>query len=256
LVEANPVEGVRTNVLGTANLADACADAGVPVMVQISTDKAVNPSSIMGATKRIAERYCQALDLDGDVATRFITVRFGNVLGSTGSVVPLFQKQLARGGPLTVTHPDMKRYFMTAREAVELVLQASAAGAAEADKAGKIYVLDMGEPVRIIDLAHQMIKLAGLRPDTDVAIEFTGPRPGEKLFEEVFHGGETLVSASQKGLLLAAPRAGDRAELRQAADDLLTACEADDLTAIMACIRALVPEYGAGGDKPAQAASG
>ncbi len=256
LVEANPVEGVRTNILGTVNLADACVQAAVPVVVVISTDKAVNPSSVMGATKRVAERYCQALDLDADVATRFVTVRFGNVLGSTGSVVPLFQKQLARGGPLTVTHPDMKRYFMTVREAVELVLQASAAGAVDADMAGKIFVLDMGDPVRIVDLARQMIKLAGLQPDVDIAIEITGPRPGEKLFEEVFHGGEALVPARQKGLLLAAPRAGDRSELKDAAEELSRACDDDDLTTIMARIRALVPEYQGGGEDTPRAAAG
>jgi O-antigen biosynthesis protein WbqV len=150
----------------------------------------------------------------------------------------------------------MKRYFMTVREAVELVLQASAAGAAEADIAGKIFVLDMGEPVRIVDLARQMIKLAGLRPEADIAIEMTGPRPGEKLFEEVFHGGEALVPARQKGLLLAAPRAGDRGELGRAAKVLLAACDDGDLTAVMARIRDLVPEYQGAGEETPQAASG
>ena len=188
MVEANVAEGARTNIGGTANVAECCVHAGVDAMVLISTDKAVNPTSIMGATKRVAESYCQALDLkrSGSDGTRFVTVRFGIVLGSTGSVVPLFESQLRAGGPLTVTHRDMTRYFMTVREAVELVLQASAFGTTAFKGDGKIFVLDMGEPVLILDLANQMIRLAGLKPDDDIKIEFTGLRPGEKLFEEMF----------------------------------------------------------------------
>ena len=162
----------------------------------------------MGATKRLAEIYCQARDLWAQQElipgrrTRYVTVRFGNVLGSTGSVVPLFRRQLESGGPLTVTDPDMRRYFMTIREAVELVLQAAALGAGEITgevPPGNICVLDMGEPVKIIDLARQMIRLAGLRPDIDVGIEIVGLRPGEKLFEEVFHGSEPLMATSAPG---------------------------------------------------------
>ncbi|CCQ75452.1 nucleoside-diphosphate sugar epimerase/dehydratase [Magnetospira sp. QH-2] len=243
LVEANLLEGVRTNILGTRNVADACVAHGVECMVMISTDKAVNPSSIMGLTKRVAEIYCQALDIDRAGQTpNFVTVRFGNVLGSTGSVVPLFQKQLQAGGPLTVTHPDMKRYFMTIREAVELVLEASALAGRNHDE-GKIFVLDMGEPVRIVDLARQMIRLAGLRPDEDVEIHFTGIRPGEKLFEEIFHGAEDLVPTKYKGILLAAPRLADRARMEQVLGEMESLCTADEADRVLTLARELVPEY-------------
>jgi FlaA1/EpsC-like NDP-sugar epimerase len=245
LVETNPCEGVLTNVVGTTNVADACVSTGVSVMVMISTDKAVNPTNIMGASKRIAERYCQALDLKrgADAGTRFVTVRFGNVLGSTGSVVPLFQKQIASGGPLTVTDPQMKRYFMTIREAVELILQASALADNHNERVGKIFVLDMGEPVLIMDLAHQMIRLAGLVPDKDIEIKITGLRPGEKLFEEMFHGGEPLVKTESDGILLAAPRGADIAIITLAIKNLTEAtCEAD-VERVMTLIGDLVPEY-------------
>jgi O-antigen biosynthesis protein WbqV len=249
MVEANPVEGVLTNAIGTRNTAEACRKAGVAAMVLISTDKAINPSSVMGATKRLAEIYCQALDIAGRrrgaQGTRFITVRFGNVLGSTGSVVPLFHRQLAAGGPLTVTHPDMTRYFMTVREAVELVLQASALGAeSPATEAGKIYVLDMGEPVKIIDLARQMIRLAGLRPDKDIQISITGPRPGEKLREEVFHEAEPLLPTSHPGLRLASPRTVNLELLSRNFDELAALTEQRRQAELMALVHRLVPEFG------------
>ena len=245
MVEANPLEGVMTNVLGTRNLAEACRTHGVRAMVMISTDKAVNPANIMGASKRLAEGVCQALDvIEARRAggTRFVTVRFGNVLGSTGSVVPLFQRQLAAGGPLTVTHPDISRYFMTTREAVELVLQASAL--ADDDEArGKLFVLDMGEPVKIVDLARQMIRLAGKRPDRDVKIEFVGLRPGEKLHEELFHEQEPLVPTRAPGIRLAAPRVIDYAMLARALDELAEHAHEGRTDRVLVVLRNLVPEY-------------
>lgn len=242
MVEYNPDEGVFTNAVGTRIVADACVAAKVRLMVQISTDKAVNPTNVMGASKRVAEMYTQALDL-ADETTRFVTVRFGNVLGSTGSVVPLFQRQLAEGGPLTVTHPEMTRYFMTVREAVELVLQASSFGTEHSEYRGRIFVLDMGEPVRIVDLARQMIRLAGLRPDVDIKIAFTGLRPGEKLFEEIFHGSEPPIPTELKGVLVATPRSVDFAHMAAAIDELAQSCRAHEVEAVLATIRRLVPEY-------------
>ncbi|MFW7267024.1 polysaccharide biosynthesis protein [Gluconacetobacter sp. Hr-1-5] len=259
MVEANPCEGVLTNVIGTRVVADAAARNGAHALVMVSTDKAVNPSSLMGASKRAAEMYCQALDVaarsgggGGGKAMRCVTVRFGNVLGSTGSVVPLFRRQLERGGPLTVTHPDMQRYFMTVSEAVGLVLQASVRGTIR-DQAGSgtdtllrnggIFVLDMGKPVKIVDLARQMIRLAGLRPQVDVPIRFTGLRPGEKLFEELFHGREAPVATDHPGLRMATPRIVDSHAVGLVIDRLAVACHRGDAPAVLALIRGLVPEF-------------
>ena len=243
LVEDNPSEGVRTNVGGTMNVADACRQSGVLAMVLISTDKAINPTSVMGATKRAAEMYCQSLDLQSNDGCRYVTVRFGNVLGSTGSVVPLFQHQLAKGGPLTVTHPDMTRYFMTIREAVELVLQASATGVTEQPTGGRIFVLDMGEPVKIVDLARQMIRLAGLEPDKDIKITFTGIRPGEKMFEEIFHSGEPTVTTEHQGLLLATPRVIAHDTLVDAITPLLEAANTGDNAGARQQLHNIIPEF-------------
>lgn len=263
LVEANIGEGVLTNAVGTQIVANACRRHHVAVMVMISTDKAVNPTNVMGATKRVAEMVCQSLDLaraPGDNSgTRFVTVRFGNVLGSSGSVVPLFQRQLGEGGPLTVTHPDVTRYFMTTREAVELILQAAAMPSEALHAEGKIFVLDMGEPVRIQDLARQMIRLAGKQPDKDIKIVFTGLRPGEKLYEEVLHQDESLVKTPEEGVLLAAPRVIDRAELEQMLARLSAAAASRDNAAILALLKSLVPEFHhapEGQDKSAPVAAG
>jgi O-antigen biosynthesis protein WbqV len=254
IVEDNPLEGLRTNVLGTVAVADAAAAAGAQAMVLISTDKAVNPSSVMGASKRFAEMYCQGLDVAArrGGGMRCVTVRFGNVLGSTGSVVPLFRRQLAAGGPLTVTHPDMQRYFMTVREAVGLVLQASVVGSTGGVADGGIFVLDMGEPVKIVDLARQMIRLAGLRPDKEVAIRFTGLRPGEKLFEELFHGSETPAPTGHAGLLMASPRTADLASVRAALTELSAAAAAGDAASGLKLLARMVPEFAhnVGGEPP------
>ena len=243
LVEANAIQGVHTNVIGTRNLAEACAQFAVRAMVMISTDKAVNPHNIMGATKRWAEAYCQAMDL-ADGHTRFTAVRFGNVLGSTGSVAPLFQKQIAEGGPVTVTHPDVTRFFMTIPEAVQLVLQASAAGIAVQAPRGEVYVLDMGKPIKILDLARQMIRLSGKQPDVDIKIEFIGLRPGEKLHEELVHEHESHTSVTAGDTAFAiTPRTTDLAILRRQVGELQRAVAAQDEDKVMRLIRSAVPEF-------------
>ena len=255
MVERDPCEGVLTNALGTRIVADAAAAAGALAMVLISTDKAVNPASVMGASKRLAEQYCQALDRAArrSGGMRCITVRFGNVLGSAGSVVPLFRRQLARGGPLTVTHPDMRRYFMTVEEAVGLVLQATVVGADLAGEApaelaeGGIFVLDMGRPVRILDLARRMIRLSGREPERDVAIRFTGLRPGEKLAEELFHGAEPPRPTRFPGLLMATPRAVEPEEARCRIERAAAAARRGDVAATLAALAAAVPEFRPGG---------
>src|ERR1700733_2267600 len=250
MVEANPLEGMATNAAGTRHVADAARAVGTLAMVLISTDKAVNPTSGMGASKRLAEMYCQALDIAGRTTQhgmRCITVRFGNVLGSTGSVVPLFQRQLARGGPLTVTHPDMQRYFMTVREAVGLVLQASVLGVNGASlpsgENGGIFVLDMGDPVKIVDLARQMIRLAGLQPEQDIEIRFTGLRPGEKLYEELFHGKEPPIPTGYPGLLMASPRTADPAIVARAIEEIGSACRGGQVKLALTLLGRLIPEF-------------
>jgi FlaA1/EpsC-like NDP-sugar epimerase len=261
MVEANPIEGVLTNVIGSRNVAEAARGFGASLVVMISTDKAVNPTSVLGASKRLAESFCQALDLyearrtPYGQGTRYVTVRFGNVLGSTGSVVPLFARQLAAGGPLTVTDPEVARFFMTVREAVELVLQASALSpAAETTEArGKIFVLDMGEPVKIVDLAHQMIRLAGLRPDRDTKIEFIGLRPGEKLREELFHPAEPVMPTANPAIRLAAPRTADYAMLVRSIDELEENARLRREVRVLQLLERLVPEYRRSTPRPSAA---
>ncbi|WP_247711414.1 polysaccharide biosynthesis protein [Qipengyuania gelatinilytica] len=203
IVELNPCAGVHTNIIGTKHIADAVTEFGARAMVQVSTDKAVNPVGMMGATKRVGELYSQALDMcgvDDPDAPRFMTVRFGNVLGSSGSILPLFRRQLEEGKPLTVTHPDIERFFMTVREAVQLILQSSASALAEDLERGSIYVLDMGKPVRIVDLAYRLIAQYGLEPEVDVEIQYVGLRPGEKLYEELFDDCEEEVPSKIGGI--------------------------------------------------------
>ena len=264
MVEANPIEGVLTNIIGSRNVAEAARAFGASLVVMISTDKAVNPTSVLGASKRLAESFCQAIDLyearrraPYRQGTRYVTVRFGNVLGSPGSVVPLFARQLAAGGPLTVTHPDVSRFFMTVREAVELVLQASALSpASETTEArGKIIVLDMGEPVKIADLAHQMIRLAGLRADRDIKIAFIGLRPGEKLHEELFHSAEPLMPTANPAIRLAAPRAADYAMLVRSIDELEEYARLRREDRVLGLLERLVPEYRRSTPGPSAAAA-
>ncbi|MCE9649284.1 MAG: polysaccharide biosynthesis protein [Parvibaculum sp.] len=244
LLEEQFVQATLTNVKGTRNIADACVRHNVAVMVLISTDKAAHPISVMGATKRIAESYCQSLDVDPEMRgkTRFVTVRFGNVLGSAGSVVPLFQKQLAAGGPITVTHPEMTRYFMTIREAVELVLQAATLRDSEIGR-GQIVVLDMGVPVNILNMARQMIKLAGLQPDKDIKIVFTGLRPGEKLSEILFQTDEEMAGTSYKDLMVAHPQIADRAFVVRIVTQLIEAALRHDEPAVMSLLEVAVADF-------------
>lgn len=244
LCEAHPDEAVRTNILGTRNLAAICRARGVQAMVLISTDKAVEPASMLGATKRVAECYCQALDANTASGTRFAVVRFGNVLGSSGSVVPLFQAQLARGGPLTVTDAAVERFFMTVAEAVELVLQASAF-AVGGGRRGAILVLEMGRPVKILDLARQVIRLAGKTPGRDVEIRFTGLRPGEKLTERLFGEAERPEPTGLPGILQTAVASGDLAALERELDALEALARAGDTPSIRIALRRLLPDYGA-----------
>jgi len=236
LVEANPAEGVKTNVLGTCMIADLAVAHGCAYFVQVSTDKAVNPANVMGATKRMAEIYCQNLNGRGD--TSFITTRFGNVLGSAGSVVPLFKQQIEAGGPVTVTHAEITRFFMTIPEAVSLILQAATMG-----DGGEIFVLDMGEPVKILDMAKQMIRLAGLTPEEDIQIQFTGLRPGEKLFEELFHEEEALQGTSHPKIMLSNSREVDWDEVQQRLTLIRQACADRDIPAVVALLQQLVPEF-------------
>ncbi|SEP88633.1 NDP-sugar epimerase, includes UDP-GlcNAc-inverting 4,6-dehydratase FlaA1 and capsular polysaccharide biosynthesis protein EpsC [Ectothiorhodospira magna] len=236
LVELNAAEGIKTNVLGTRLVADLAVEYGVEKFLLVSTDKAVNPCNIMGATKRAAEIYCQALQHRSNTA--FIITRFGNVLNSAGSVVPLFERQIAAGGPVTVTHPEVTRFFMTIPEAVSLILQSAAMG-----DGGEVFVLDMGEPVRIVDLAQQMIRLYDLDPEIDIGIEFIGLRPGEKLHEELFHSQEALVGTAHAKILRAQARQVEWEWLQRRMSQLVLASRQDDPQVARVALHALVPEF-------------
>ncbi len=242
LVEDNPIEGIKTNILGTRNVADAALANDAKAFIMISTDKAVNPTSVMGATKRAAEAYCQALDVSS-ATTRFKTVRFGNVLGSNGSVVPRFQEQIAAGGPVTVTHPNIVRFFMTIPEAVRLVLHASAHALRHQGERGRIMVLDMGKPVRIVELAERMIRLAGFRPHADIEISFVGLRPGEKLYEELFDPSEVRDAKTDEGYVIASPRVIDKTLLHRTFASLEAAVAREDADRVIELLSHLVPEY-------------
>jgi FlaA1/EpsC-like NDP-sugar epimerase len=250
ILERDWSEGVKTNIFGSVNVADAAQVAGAEAMVMISTDKAIEPVSMLGLTKRFAEMYCQALDhdlasdLDGKPRMRLISVRFGNVLASNGSVVPKFKAQIAAGGPVTVTHPDMVRYFMTIREACDLVITAAAHALAPVRPDVSVYVLNMGQPVKIVDLAERMIRLSGLQPGHDIDIVFTGMRPGERLNEILFATEEPTVEIGVSGIMAAKPNEPPMASLRNWIAALEQAVESEDRATIRAVLKDAVPEFG------------
>lgn len=243
LMEENPSQAIYTNVLGTKNLADLSLKYGVERFVMVSTDKAVNPSSVMGASKRIAEKYVQTLNDAANVAnkdrnTKFITTRFGNVLGSNGSIVPLFSKQILEGGPLTITHPDIIRYFMTIPEACQLVLEAGAMG-----KGGEIFIFDMGQPVKIIDLAKKMIRLAGFVPYKDIDIKIIGLRPGEKLYEELLNDSSKTLATHHDKIMIAQEIQEDYNEIQISTIKLLDNIEKSSNEEIVLAMKKIVPEF-------------
>ena len=237
-MEANPYEAIRVNALGTKNMADLAIQYEVSKFVMISTDKAVNPTNIMGASKRIAEMYIQSLASLNNHQTAFITTRFGNVLGSNGSVIPLFKKQIEKGGPVTVTHPDITRYFMTIPEACQLVLEAGCMGAG-----GEIYIFDMGESVKIIDVARKMIKLSGLELGKDIQIEISGLRPGEKLYEELLSDAENTLPTHHSKIKIAKIEAQSHAHIQSEFEKLLAAFNQPNHLVLVAQIKSLVKEY-------------
>lgn len=244
LGEENPSQAVLTNVIGTRNVADACRDFKVKAMLLVSTNEANYPTNIMGATKRLAESYCQALDIlerKKPNGTKYTSVRLGNVLGSSGSVVTLFMRQIEKGGPITITHPDITRYFITIDEAVKLVLQAMTFAVNSEVPAGRVFTLNMGEPIKILDLARQMIRLTGFEPDVDIKIKFTGLRPGEKLMEDFSF--EHLSPTQNPNILMGAPRTMDHGFLARALQELETVAKDQDRDSITRLLHALVPDY-------------
>jgi len=246
VAEENIIAAVRTNVLGTRNVASTAIKKNVKVMVLISTDKAVNPTNIMGATKKLSELICNNFQLES-TSCKFVSVRFGNVLGSTGSVIPLFERQIAAGGPITITHADMTRFFMTVKEATSLVLQAAAIPPDTVkNQNGNIFVLEMGEPVKILDLAMQLVRLSGLRPNTDIAIKYTGIRPGEKLYEELFDQNETLLKTTISDIKLVSSSTKQTAEFDEKLKQLEEAVDRQDEKATLKYLSELVPTYTSG----------
>jgi FlaA1/EpsC-like NDP-sugar epimerase len=244
LGEENPSQAVFTNVLGTRNIAEACRDFNVKAMLLISSNEATHPTNTIGATKRLAECYCQALDIlerKKPNGTRYASVRFGNVIGSSGSVVPLFIRQIEKGGPVTITHPDITRYFITLHEAVQLILQAMTFTVNGEIPAGRVFILNMGEPIKILDLARQMIRLTGFEPDIDIEIKFTGLRPGEKLIEEF--SSEHLSPTQNPNIFMGAPRTMDHGFLARALQELETVAKDQDRNSIIRLLQALVPDY-------------
>ncbi len=255
IVEENLIEAAMTNIIGSKNIADMCLKHRAEKMIMVSTDKAVNPTSLMGVTKRVAECYVQSLGNSKKSGnTIFSTVRFGNVLGSSGSVIPLFQRQLEQGGPITVTHPDMVRYFMTVPEAVELILQASTIDSSETNKPSSVFVLDMGDPIHIKDLATQMITLAGLRPEIDVKIKYTGIRPGEKLYEELFYENEIKQKTIYESIMLAEARSIDFGSISLNVEKIYKACMSMDDKSLLVLLSTIVPEYISTNDLKSEAA--
>ncbi len=243
LMEENPAQAVFVNVMGTKNIADLSCAYNVESFVMVSTDKAVNPSNVMGASKRIAEKYVQSLHCrfkedSGKNDTKFITTRFGNVLGSNGSVVPLFTKQIAEGGPITITHPDIIRYFMTIPEACQLVLEAGAMG-----KGGEIFIFDMGKPVKIIDLAHKMIRLAGFTPGDEIKIKIVGLRPGEKLYEELLNDTATTLPTHHEKIMIAVEEFTESTSLSMAIDELINSAHLYSSNDIVSKMKKIVPEF-------------
>jgi FlaA1/EpsC-like NDP-sugar epimerase len=243
LMEENPSQAILTNIQGTKNVADLSCYYKVKKFVMVSTDKAVNPSNVMGASKRIAEKYVQSLHLQSSVnpeenSTKFVTTRFGNVLGSNGSVVPLFTKQIAEGGPITITHPDIIRYFMTIPEACQLVLEAGFMG-----NGGEIYIFDMGKPVKIIDLARKMIKLAGFIPDVDVKIKIVGLRPGEKLYEELLNDTSKTIPTHHEKIMIAEEITGECHNLYADIEALIASATQYDNEQTVTLMKKIVPEF-------------
>ncbi len=236
IMESNPGEAIKNNVFGTKKVADTAVRYNVASFVMVSTDKAVNPTSVMGASKRTAEIYVQALSQR--TQTQFVTVRFGNVLGSAGSVIPIFKQQIAAGGPVTVTHPEMKRYFMTIPEACQLILQAGTMG-----RGGEIYVLDMGEPVKIVDLARDLIRLSGLVPDEDIAVTFTGMRPGEKLFEELSFDAEKAQKTDHEKIFVGTFSPHPWAEVERGLAELHSLSDGSSGERVRQAFKRLIPEY-------------